>query len=103
MKKLLWGICLLMLTANVFSQKSVRIKVLDVISGKGIPGATVELPNGSSVSTNETGEFIVPASVKTVQISSVGYKKFNAEITGEAVQEFRLERFDLFLQPVEIK
>jgi iron complex outermembrane receptor protein len=103
MKKLLWGICLLMLTANVFSQKSVRIKVLDAISGKGIPGATVELPNGSSVSTNETGEFIVPPSVKTVHVSSVGYKKFSAEITGEPVQEFRLERFNLFLQPVEIK
>jgi len=103
MKKLLWGICLFMLTANVFSQKSVRIKVLDAISGKGIPGATVELPSGTSVSANENGEFVVPSTVKTVQVSSVGYKKFSAEISGEPVQEFRLERFNLFLQPVEIK
>jgi iron complex outermembrane receptor protein len=61
------------------------------------------LPSGTSVSANENGEFVVPAAVKTVQVSSVGYKKFSADISGEPVQEFRLERFNLFLQPVEIK
>ena len=90
-----------MLTANVFSQNSVRIKLSDAISGKGIPAATVELPNGSSVSTNENGEFVVPAAVKSFQVSSVGYKKFSAQITGEPVQEFKLERFNLFLQPLQ--
>lgn len=103
-KKLSLLICCSVMNLYVFSQKNLVVKVTDASSGAPISGATVEMANTVST-TNDNGVFQAPLSPGsyTVKISSIGYKTFQAPLLLRGVTGVTLERFNLFLQPIEIK
>ena len=105
MKKLFWGICYLMITANLFSQVRVKARVVDASNGASIPSATINAGAAGQLVTNEQGEFSLPVTGSSipVRITSVGYREIATRLTDAANQEFRLEKFNLFLQPVDIR
>lgn len=106
MQKLFLGICYLLCSHCLLAQQ-IRGKVTDSQSGAAVASATVELSNIATTSTNASGEFVfkkIKSGSYRLRISSIGYNA--AEITvsaGDEQQEFKLERLNLFMQPVEVK
>ena len=80
-------------------------RVTDQLTGEGIPGATIELAGGRSLITNEKGYFEIPSAPpnKFARISFVGYKPLEIHLQTGAPNEFRLERWELFMEPVEVR
>ncbi|WP_207510228.1 TonB-dependent receptor [Longitalea luteola] len=103
MKKMLLGICYLLLTQCLVAQ--ISGKVTDA-SSMPIAAATVELSNGMSTLTNENGFFefrkIRPGNY-TLHVTSVGFQGIDQQVTAGNTIDIKLERVNLFLQPVEIK
>lgn len=101
MKKLLLGICALILVIPVFAQQR-KLTVIDASNRQPVPGATISLPNGKSLLTDQEGNFELPAGIKNAIFSSIGYKTAGLNIAiGQ--DTILLERYNLFLQPVEVK
>jgi iron complex outermembrane recepter protein len=106
MKKMILGICYVLISQFVLAQR-ITGKVTDAANGKAIPFATVELNNVTTVVTNETGIFefkkLKPGNY-TIRISSVGYEQVTQTASaGNSTLEIKMERLNLFLQPVEIR
>ena len=103
MKKMILGICYLFLTQYLTAQ--ISGKVTDA-SQTPIAAATVELSNGLSTLTTESGSFefkkVKPGNY-TLQVTSVGYQSANQQVSTGSPIDIKLERLNLFLQPVEIK
>jgi iron complex outermembrane recepter protein len=103
MKKMILGICYLFLTQYLAAQ--ISGKVTDA-SSTPIASATVELSNGLSTLTTESGTFefrkVKPGNY-TLQVSSVGYQSANQQVSTGSPIDIKLNRLNLFLQPVEIK
>lgn len=104
MKKMLLGICYLLLTHCLTAQISGR--VTDAASSTPIASATVELSNGMSTLTTENGSFafrkIKPGNY-TLHVTSIGFQAVNQPVASGNSIEVKLERMNLFLQPVEIR
>src|ERR1044072_9038755 len=97
------GICYLFLTQYLTAQ--ISGKVTDA-SSNPIASATVELSNGLSTLTTESGAFefrkVKPGNY-TLQVTSVGYQSANQQVSTGSPIDITLKRLNLFLQPVEIK
>src|SRR5882724_12063582 len=106
MKKMFLGICF-MLISYLLSAQQIAGKVTDAASGAPIPSATVEIPDIASTVTNNAGSFLfkkIKTGTYTIRISSIGYQTLEKSISDKDKNvEFKLERWNLFLQPVEIK
>jgi iron complex outermembrane receptor protein len=104
MQKMILGICYLFFCQCLTAQ--ISGKVTDAASSTPVGSATVELSNGMSTLTNERGLFefkkIKPGNY-TIQITSIGFQSFSQPVASGNTIEIKLERLNLFLQPVEIK
>lgn len=106
MKKLSLAICYILMHVTTFAQKNFHGKVTDASTGAAIPGATVEFENNGTAVTNGQGLFslYIPPRSYLVKISSIGYKKHESRTAFTTdTAAFKLERYNLFLQPVEIR
>lgn len=104
MKKLLLGICYLVVLNPLVAQTIIRVQ--DQLSREWIPGATLETAGGSLFTTNTVGTAWLPDRPTKVQVSSVGYKSQWISLVGNSAQKewlVLLEKQPLFLDPVEIK
>ena len=104
MKKMLLGICYLLLTHCLTAQ--ISGKVTDAASSTPIASATVELSNGMSTLTTENGSFefrkIKPGNY-TLHVTSIGFQAADQAVATGNTITVKLERVNLFLQPVEIR
>jgi iron complex outermembrane receptor protein len=106
MKKMLLGICFFLLSQVLFAQY-IKGKVTDAETGTAIASATIELDNFSFAIANDKGEFEfnkVKSRSYSIRITAVGYRAHDTEIQPSSEPLlFKLERIDLFMQPVEVK
>jgi len=105
MKKLSLAICYILMNVHIFAQNTFKGKVTDATSGSAVQGATVEFEKNGSVVTDANGIFTIsiPFHSYLIKITSIGYKKLETRTAFTPdIAEFKLERYDLFLQPVEI-
>jgi iron complex outermembrane recepter protein len=106
MKKMLFGICYLLLSQWLYAQQ-IAGRVTDAATGNAVAAATVELTDIATTLTNDNGEFVfkkIKPGNYVVRISSIGFRTVQQTLAaGNNIQEIRLERLNLFLQPVEIK
>src|SRR5712671_2232275 len=106
MKKMFLGICFI-LFSHLLSAQQITGKVTDATSGAPIPSATIEIPDIASTVTDNAGNFQfrkIKAGNYTVRISSIGYQTLEKSISDKDINAvFTLERWNLFLKPVEIK
>lgn len=104
MKKMFLGICYLLLHQWLAAQ--ISGKVTDASTSAPVVSATIELSNGMTTLTNESGSFefrkTKPGSYK-IHVTSVGYQTTDQTVTSGSVVDIKLEQLNLFLQPVEIK
>lgn len=95
----------ILLSLQLFAQSRFAGKVIDAEDGSPVNGATVDVENTGTTFTGQNGVFNIRTRSKStrVRISSIGFKTLesNAQISNE-VTVFTLERYKLFLQPVEI-
>jgi iron complex outermembrane receptor protein len=106
MQKLFLGICYLLCSQWLTAQQ-ISGKVTDISSGAAVASATVELSNIATTTTSASGEFIFkkirPGNYR-IRISSIGYKAADTTVdAGSGVLEFKLQRLNLFMQPVEVR
>ena len=105
MKKLSLAIWYIFLYVNVSAQSTLSGSVIDVTSGEPIAGATIEIDQASSVIADQMGKFSIPASKRSqlLTVTSIGYRTVQVSAEKGKDLTIRLERYKLFLQPVEIK
>ncbi|HET9277307.1 MAG TPA: TonB-dependent receptor, partial [Flavitalea sp.] len=104
MKKMFLGICYLLLAHSITAQHVVG-KVTDAKSGNPIPLATIELNNSSGVA-NDSGQFKFKMKPGTynIRITAIGFRPFVGAIESPSQETlFKLERINLFMQPVEVR
>jgi iron complex outermembrane receptor protein len=106
MQKLFLGICYLLCSQWLTAQQ-ISGKVTDISSGAAVASATVELSNIATTTTSTSGDFIFkkirPGNYR-IRISSIGYKAVDTTVdAGSGVLAFKLQRLNLFMQPVEVK
>ena len=84
---------LLLLTGiylSIFSQTTVKGKVVDKSNKESLPGASIQA-NGSSVGTitNERGEFelVVPTATQSLTVSFIGYKQVQVAVKASLTVE----------------
>jgi iron complex outermembrane receptor protein len=106
MKKMLFGICYLLLTTAVIAQK-LQGKVTDAATGAAIASATIELDNSAFLIANEAGEFEfkkLKPKAYSIRITAIGFRSYESAIEPSPDRtEFKLERINLFMQPVEVR
>lgn len=106
MKKLLLGICYSLISQIVFSQQ-ITGRVVDAQLNAPIPSASIEIDGQPGTLTNEKGEFRlskVPTGTYKLHISSIGFKTSHFSVSpSKETQVFKLESWNLFMQPVEVK
>jgi iron complex outermembrane recepter protein len=106
MKKLLWGICFLMVQQTLFAQSKTIFLVTDV-NGIPVSNATIELEKAGLFAANEKGQLTLTTNEKgplKCRISSVGFKTIDTLISLPASSvKFEMQKAVLFLDPVEIK
>src|SRR5688500_5056853 len=103
MKKLSLAICYMLINVFAFAQTSISGKISDKATGEPVAGATIEVEQSGTFLSDENGNFSLPASAKLrkLVITSIGYKQVNTTSNGSL--DIALERYGLFLQPVEIR
>ena len=106
MKKMYLGICYVLILQSIQAQR-ITGRVSDAGTGAPIAFASIEVAGISSTITNESGEFdfgkVRPGNYQVI-ISSIGYKTVEQRVSpGNNIMEIKLERLNLFLQPVEIR
>lgn len=105
MRRLSVAFCGVLLTLQLFAQSSFTGKVIDAGDGSSVIGATVDIEKTGTTFTDQNGVFNIRTRQQTirVRISNIGFKTLesNAQI-GNKATVFKLERYKLFLQPVEI-
>ena len=105
MKKSFLGICFALLIHYVSAQ-TIAGRVTDP-DGNPLASATIELDRFASTYTNDSGYFEfkrLKTGTYLIRISSIGYKTFEERIeTDGSIKEWKLERLNIFMQPVEIR
>src|SRR5215510_12592455 len=80
MKSIILSI-LLLITISGFGQQSLRGKVVDAETGKGLAGATVSFAGSGGTTTDNDGNFSIDCSkTKKITISFVGYEPYSFSI-----------------------
>ena len=106
MRKLFLGICYLLFSQWLQAQK-ISGKVTDAVSGAAVASATVELEHFATTTTNGSGNFEfnkIRQGQYRLRISSIGYQTTELSIApSDTLQQFRLERQNQFMQPVEVR
>jgi len=106
MKKMLLGICYLLISHGLSAQQ-VAGQVTDASSGGPVASATVELSNIATGSTNVAGRFVftrIKQGRYTLRITSIGYQSAETIVSpGDSAITIRLNRLNLFMQPVEVR
>lgn len=106
MKKMFLGVCAIVISQCILAQR-ITGKITDASNGSIIASATVELNNTFTTLSNEAGIFefkkLKPGNYK-LKVTSVGYEPVEQTVSpGTTVLEIKMERLNLFLQPVEIR
>lgn len=106
MKKMLLGICYLLISQGLSAQQ-VAGHVTDASTGGPVASATVELSNIATIVTNESGRFVftrIKQGRYTLRITSIGYQSTETIVSpGDSAIIIRLNRLNLFMQPVEVR
>ena len=105
MQKLFLGICYLLCSQWLTAQQ-ISGRVTDLNSGAAVASATVELSNIATTTTNASGDFIfkkIRSGDYRIRISSIGYKAVDTIIAAGSNLEFKMQRLNLFMQPVEVR
>jgi iron complex outermembrane recepter protein len=106
MKKMFFGICYFLLTQAVIAQ-SLQGKVTDATTDAPVASATIELDNQAFQVANDKGEFEfgkLKPRLYTLRISAVGFKTYESAVAPSLEKlAIKLERINLFMQPVEVK
>ena len=101
MKKLFLGICALMTFFPLLAQQR-QFTVIDATSKQPLSGVTIQLSNGVSLISDADGNFMASSTAEWARFSSIGYK--NRQVLFDGLPDtVQLERYNLFLQPVEVK
>lgn len=80
MKKIFLSI-LLFITIAGFAQQTLKGKVVDAETGKGLPGATVSFAGSGGTTTDNEGNFSIDCSkTKKITITFVGYEPYSVTI-----------------------
>ncbi len=106
MKKLSLAICYILISVFVFAQQTFTGRVTDAASALPVPGATIVFGSSGTVVSDAAGNFSLRLTPRSYQvtITSIGYRKLQVSTAFTAdTAVFKLERYDLFLQPVEIR
>ncbi len=105
MKKSFLGICF----AVFFQSLTAQIIAGRVVDPEGNPlaSATIELDRYGNTISNETGYFEfkrLKQGTYLLRITSIGYKPVEENVqTDSTVREWKMERLNIFMQPVEIR
>ena len=106
MKKLLWGICFLIVTQTIAAQSKTTFLISDA-DGNAVANASIELERTGVFSANEKGQLSIytrQTGAVRCHVSSVGFKNVDTTIVLPASQlTIVMNRLALFLEPVEIK
>ncbi len=106
MKKLLWGICFLLMQDFLFAQPGTTILVTDR-PGNAIPNASIELEKTGSFVADADGKLFIKvkkSGLLKCRVSSIGFKTLDTLIELPAsLLKFQLLPATLFLDPVEIR
>src|SRR6478735_6859021 len=105
MKGLVVGL-LFLLSSSMISAQSILGRVVDAATGQPLAQATIEIDGSAAFVADETGKFSLAGEFtkpRSITISSVGYKTLKSYLAGTANQEFRLDRYNLLMAPVEIR
>jgi len=106
MKKLLWGICFLIVTQTIAAQSKTTFLISDA-DGNAVANASIELERTGVFSANEKGQLSIytrQTGAVRCHVSSVGFKNVDTTIMLPASQlTIVMTRLALFLEPVEIK
>lgn len=106
MKSLLGAFMSLLFVNAAIAQGIFQGSVVSAENSKPLPGATIQITPGATYLSDDNGTFSLPAGMSEVRIriSSVGYRSLEITRTLQAGKnEFKLERLNLFLDPVEIR
>ena len=105
MKKSFLGICFALMFYSLSAQ-TIAGRVTDP-DGNPLASATVELDRLASTISNESGNFEFKKLRKgsyLLRITSIGFKPIEEYVqTNSAVKEWKMERLNIFMQPVEIR
>ena len=106
MKKLLWGICFLMVQQLISAQSKTTFQIIDE-RGTPVPNASIVVGKSGSYVANEKGELSLSLKQEGTiryRISSVGFATLDSSFTLPAtIVKIQLKRWSLFLDVVEIK
>lgn len=101
MKKMFLGICAIVIMSPLLAQNRQFI-VTDAQTKLVLAGASIELSNGSNLTTDASGRVSIRPFDGSISVSSIGYKM--RRIPFQSLQDtVPLDRFNLFLQPVEVR
>lgn len=105
MKKLFLGVCFIAAALSAVSQ-TISGQVTDAQTNQPISGATVFLNKSEGLATTESGSFSfgkLKAGTYQVQVTAIGYKKWDSVVAPGARFTVQLQPWKLFMQPVEVK
>ncbi len=107
MKKMLLGICYLMISHWLPAQQ-LKGRITDAKSGEPVPNATLRLNPTTSTAADYLGRFVfnnIRAGAHLLRISSVGYETLEIPVIASSDSlQIRLRRQSgLFLQPIEVR
>ncbi|WP_276480012.1 TonB-dependent receptor [Paraflavitalea pollutisoli] len=106
MRKMLLGICYLLISHGLLAQQ-IKGHVTDASTGGPVASATVELSNIATLVTNESGQFAfnrIRQGTYTLRITSIGYQAVETKVSpGSENIAIKLQKLNLFMQPVEVR
>ena len=89
------GLAVVILSINVFAQKTIKVKVLDAVTRLPLAGATVVLPGMSGMTSDKEGVFELNCGKATnISVSFVGYQTVKTAVKN-------CEDFSISLSPVD--
>jgi iron complex outermembrane receptor protein len=103
MKKQVCFLSMIFLSLGINAQQLTGT-VSDQQTGQPVSFATITLGNGKTIQTQGDGSFLVDRlpNNRSVSISSVGYRILRDTLNPNSSNAFKLTRYELFMQPVEI-
>ena len=106
MKKLLWGICFLMVQEFVFAQSGTIFLVTD-LAGNPVPNATIEIEKAGAFVADLNGRLLINNRQKGLircRVTSIGFKTIDTLVGLPAeLVKFQMSVSSLFLDLVEIR
>ncbi|HOA37173.1 MAG TPA: TonB-dependent receptor plug domain-containing protein [Flavihumibacter sp.] len=101
MKKMFLGICAFSMMYPLMAQNR-TVVVADVQTRQPLPGASIDFSNGDAILSDHNGRIQIGSRAGKISVSSIGYKTSSLppDAFGDTIF---LERYNLFLQPVEVR